>query len=139
RRELSRIQRGAGPDGSPREKFLQDIVVSRAYARLVFGEAPVLGKLLEDSGGDQYRIIGVVDPFYNPYGWPIHEYAVFFANASRSYEGGAAFLARTEPGRLADVMPRLEAKLLALNGGRNVTLKPLTEIKSQYFSSQWAV
>src|SRR5262249_27853284 len=70
-RALSEARRPTAPDGTPLEKFLQDILVTRAYARLIFGEqASYLGKLLEDTDGDQYRIIGVVDPFYNPYGWP---------------------------------------------------------------------
>lgn len=139
-RELLKMQRATGPDGLPREKFLQDVLITRAYARLLFGEStPVLGKLLEDSDGDQYRIIGVVDPFYNPYGWPIHEYAVFYAVYSRSFDGGASFLVRTEPGRRAEVLPTLEAKLLALNPGRNVTLKPLIEIRNGYFTNQRAV
>ena len=88
-RALADVNREKGPDGNPREKFLQDVLITRAYARLLFGESPsYLGKLLEDTEGDQYRIIGVVDPFYNPYGWPIHDYAVFYAVYSRSFEGG---------------------------------------------------
>ena len=75
-RALFNAQRAAGPDGTPREKFQQDIVLTKAYATLLFGDTPALGKLLEDSDGDLYRIIGVIDPFYNPYGWPIHNYAV---------------------------------------------------------------
>src|SRR5262245_36773021 len=139
-RALSDVNREKGPDGTPREKFLQDILITRAYARLVFGESPsYLGKLLEDSDGDQYRIVGVVDPFYNPYGWPIHDYGVFYAVYSSSFEGGVTFLVRTEPGRRAEVMKSLDAKLLAVNGGRNLTLRPLVEIKSGYFSTQRAV
>src|SRR5262249_38188647 len=132
--------RGRGPDGMVREKFLQDILITRAYARLVLGEnTPALGKLLEDSDGDQYRIIVVVDPFYNPYGWPIHDYGVFYSLYSDSFEGCVTFLVRTEPGRRAEVMKSLETKLLAVNGGRNLTLRPLVEIKSGYFSTQRAV
>lgn len=139
-RALSDTKRERDADGLVREKFLQDILITRAYARLVFGEnTPVLGKLLEDSDGDQYRIIGVVDPFYNPYGWPIHDYGVFYAVYSDSFEGGVTFLVRTEPGRRAEVMKSLDARLLAANGGRNLTLRPLVEIKDGYFSTQRAV
>jgi putative ABC transport system permease protein len=132
--------REKSPDGTPRDKFLQDILITRAYGRLVFGESTaLLGKLLEDTDGDQYRIIGVVDPFYNPYGWPIHDYAVFYAVYSRSFDGGVPFLVRTEPGRRSEVMRSLEVKLLAANGGRNVRLRPLIEVKNGYFNSQRAV
>lgn len=138
-RALSNVQREAGPDGTPREKIVQDILITRAYARLMFGEGSVLGKMLEDGDGDGYRIIGVIDPFYNPYGWPIHEYAVLYAIAARSFDGGASFLVRTEPGRCADVLSQIEPKLLAVNGGRNVTTRPLVEVRRAYFSSQSAV
>src|SRR4051812_24445018 len=79
-RELSKGPRERGADNRPKEKFTQDVVITRALGRLAFGEGPVLGKMLEDSDGDLYQVIGTIDNFYNPYGWPIHEYAVFYAN-----------------------------------------------------------
>jgi putative ABC transport system permease protein len=135
-RQLYASPREMGADSRPKEKFAQDVVVSQAYARLVFGEGSPLGKQLEDSDGDLYRIVGTIDSFYNPYGWPIHEYVVFYASYSRSYEGGAAYLVRTEPGRAPSVLKGLEEKLLAANGGRNVRVRSLAEIKRQYFSGQ---
>jgi putative ABC transport system permease protein len=128
-RALGENPRERNPDGTPRDKFLQDILVTRAYARLV----------LEDSDGDQYRIIGVVDAFYNPYAWAIHDYSIFYANYSRGFEGGASFLIRTEPGRRAEVTKALEPKLLAVNAGRNLIMRPILEIKRGYFANQRAV
>jgi putative ABC transport system permease protein len=135
-RKLFAEQRPVGTDGRPTEKFLQEVVVSRAFARLAFGEGPPLGKMLEDTDGDQYRVVGVVEEFYNPYGWPIHEYVVFFANRARSYQGGAGFLLRTEPGQAAAVAKAAEQKLLEVNGGRNIRTRTLEEIKDQYFGPQ---
>ena len=66
--------RERGEDGTPKNKISQDVVISRAFARLAFGEGSPLGKRLEDNDGDQYLVVGVIDRFYNPYGWPIHEY-----------------------------------------------------------------
>ena len=60
---------------------------------------------------DQYRIVGVIDRFYNPYGWPIHEYVIFFPNKSNSQGGGAPFLVRTEPGKMAAVRQQIEKTL----------------------------
>src|SRR5262249_17909160 len=54
----------------------------------------------------------------NPYAWPIHEYSIFYANRSRSYEGGASYLVRVEPGQREATAKALEQKLLAVNGGR---------------------
>jgi putative ABC transport system permease protein len=136
-RALLASQREVGPDGLPRDKFLQDVVMSRAYGKLVFGEKePLLGKLLEDSDGDQYRVIGVIDSFFNPYGWPIHEYVVFFAGYRRAYEFGAPFLVRAEPGQAVALAKVLEDRLLKSNNGRNVTVRTLVEVKQLYFGPQ---
>jgi putative ABC transport system permease protein len=136
-RALLASHREAGPDGLPRDKFLQDVVISRAYGKLVFGDKePLLGKLLEDSDGDQYRVIGVIDSFFNPYGWPIHEYVVFYAGYRRAYEFGAPFLVRAEPGRAVALAKVLEDRLLKSNNGRNVTVRTLVEVKQQYFGPQ---
>lgn len=138
-RDLGNTQREAGPDGRPLQKFQQDVVISRAFARLALGEGSPLGKMLEDSDGDLYRVVGVIDHFYNPYGWPIHEYVAFYPNYSRSFQGGAAYLLRTEPGQRAAVAKASEQKLLAVNGGRNLRVRTLGEIKEQYFGPQTIV
>jgi putative ABC transport system permease protein len=135
-RALFKTQREMGQDGLPKDKFNQDVVISRAFGKLAFGDASPLGKLLEDSDGDMYRVIGLIDDFYNPYGWPIHEYVAFFAARNRSYEGGAPYLVRTEPGRAAELTRALEDKLVAVNGGRNIRVRTLDEVKGQYFGGQ---
>jgi putative ABC transport system permease protein len=134
-RALLTSPREPGSDGRPRDKFLQDAVVTRAFAQLCFGPGDYLGKLLEDSDGDRYQIVGVIDGFYNPYGWPIHEYAVFYANRNRNFEG-TRYLVRAQPGRAAEVARALEAPLLRSDGERNVQIRLLTEVRSQYFGPQ---
>ena len=138
-RQLYAAPRVLGADNRPQEKFAQDVVVSQALAKLAFGDGSALGKSLEDSDGDLYRIIGTIDSFYNPYGWPIHEYVVFYPNAARSYEGGAPYLVRTEPGQAGALLKPIEARLLATNNGRNLRVQALAEIKRQYFSGQQVV
>lgn len=135
-RELGRNQREMGADGLPREKFLQEVIITRAYGKLVLGDEPLLGKQLEDSDGDLYRVVGVINDFYNPYGWPIHEYAVFYPNFARAYEFGAPYLIRTEPGQAAAVAKTVEERLLAVNNGRNLRVQTMDEIKSLYFGPQ---
>jgi putative ABC transport system permease protein len=135
-RALGTTQRAVGADGFPAEKFLQEVVISRAFAKLSFGDVSPLGKMFTDSDTDQYRVVGVIDDFYNPYGWPIHEYVVFYANRQRSFQGGAGYLVRTEPGQAVAVAKAAEEKLLAVNGGRNVRTRTLTEIKTQFFGPQ---
>jgi putative ABC transport system permease protein len=136
-RQLNATQRDAGPDGLPREKFLQEVVISRAYGKLVFGEKePLLGKLLEDSDGDLYRVVGLINDFYNPYGWPIHEYVVFYPSTRRAFEFGAPYMIRSQPGQAAALAKTLEERLLQVNGGRNITVRTMSEVKDQYFGPQ---
>jgi putative ABC transport system permease protein len=136
-RALFASARERDAEGKARERFLQEVVVTRAYAKLAFGEAPsYLGKLLEDSDGDRYQIVGVLDRFYNPYGWPIHEYAIFFANRGRSYEGGATFLVRVEPGQTAAVGRAIEERLARPGEPREVRVRPIAEVRDRYFGPQ---
>jgi hypothetical protein len=99
-RALNNAQRETGRTACPARSSCRTWVVSRAYGKLLFGDkGPLLGKQMEDSDGDLYRIVGVIDSFYNPYGWPIHEYVVFFPSYRRAYEFGAPYLLRAEPGQ----------------------------------------
>jgi putative ABC transport system permease protein len=131
-RQLFAASRPVGADGTPSEKTSQDIIISKAFAALLFPDGKALGRRLEDSDGDQYPIVGVIDRFYNPYGWPIHEYVMFFPSYSRSYQGGTGYLVRVEPGQKAAVLASLEKALVSANGGRSVKVQPVTEIKERY-------
>jgi putative ABC transport system permease protein len=131
-RELFAKSRPVGADGTPLEKVSQDIIISKAFGALLFPDGKALGKRLEDSDGDQYRIVGVIDRFYNPYGWPIHEYVMFFPNTSRNFQGGAGYLVRAEPGKKAAVLASIEKALVAANNGRNIQVQPLTQIKERF-------
>jgi putative ABC transport system permease protein len=128
--------RERGEDGTPKNKITQDVVISRAFARLAFGDGSPLGRRLEDNDGDQYQVVGVIDRFYNPYGWPIHEYAMFYPSSSASYVGGSAYLVRAEPGALGGVRAAAERALLDANGGRNVRVRTLVEIKDGFQATQ---
>lgn len=131
-RALFAANRPVGPDGRPAEKFTQDVIISKAFANLLFKDGKALGKGLEDSDGDQYRVVGVIDRFYNPYGWPIHEYVMFFANYAGSFDFGAPYLVRADPARRADVLASIEKTLLAVNDGRNVRVQSIPEIKENF-------
>jgi putative ABC transport system permease protein len=135
-REVGKTKRERGSDGKPLQKFQQDVVVSRAFAKLAFGDGSPLGKTLEDSDGDLYRVVGVIDHFFNPYGWPIHEYVAFFPSSSSSFQFGTSYLLRAEPGQREAVAKAAEEKLLALNGGRTLRVRTLAEIKKLYFGPQ---
>jgi putative ABC transport system permease protein len=116
-------------DDDPKSKTAT-VIISRGAERLMFGDGSALGRQLLDSG-TAYSIVGVLDPFYNPYGFPIDEYAMFYA--SHSSYGGASFLVRTEPGAMKSVAQEIPKRLVAINDGRNVDIKSIDEMKTQYF------
>lgn len=128
--------RERGADGRPKNKITQDVVISRAFARLALGDGSPLGKRLEDDDGDQYQVVGVIDRFYNPYAWPIHEYVMFFPSSSANYGGGSAYLLRTERGALSRVTASVEKALLDANGGRNVRVQTLLKVKDGFQANQ---
>jgi putative ABC transport system permease protein len=137
-RELGKKNRDRTPDGRVTEAFIQDVLITRAYAELAFKDPAPLGKELEDNDGDRYHVIGVIDRFYNPYGWPIHEYALFYPNHNRSFQGGSGYLVRVEPGKMATVRPQIEKAMLASNAGRNIRVQEISQIK-EGFQSQSAL
>ncbi|MEO8430993.1 MAG: FtsX-like permease family protein [Acidobacteriota bacterium] len=137
-RQLGTLNRERTADGRVVTPISQDVIISRAFAALAFADGKALGKSLEDNDGDRYRVVGVIDHFYNPYGWPIHEYVIFYPNFSAGFQGGSSFLVRVEPGKMASVRQQTEKALLAANSGRNVTVKELMEIKER-FQSQSAL
>ncbi len=129
-RGLGETKRDRTPDGRVITPISQDIVITRAFAELAFGPGDALGKMLEDNDGDHYRVVGVMDRFYNPYGWPIHEYAIFYPSFSSSFQFGSNFLVRVEPGKMASVRPQIEKALLAANSGRNLKIQEIPEVKN---------
>jgi putative ABC transport system permease protein len=131
-RNLLNAARPRDSRGQPIEKISQDIIISKAFAKLLFSDGKALGKRLEDTDGDQYQIIGVIDRFYNPYGWPIHEYVMFFPLTARTVQGGAPYLVRVQPGKMESVAAAVEKRLLATNNGRNVKVRTVTDVKKQF-------
>ena len=120
----------ADPDG---DTF--HVIVSRGLADLLFPDSEPLGQVLQfNPEGNRYPIIGVFDPFYNPYGWPIEEYAVFFAGDATG-SSGTSFLVRAAPGKVDEVFGDLEETLLAVDPGRNFIIRTISEIRSSYHTS----
>jgi putative ABC transport system permease protein len=106
-------------------------VITRGLADLLFPGGGGLGQVLVQDGDDseRYPVVGIIDRFYNPYGWPIHEYALFFA-APVAGAGGTGFLVRTDPGRTEAVAGALERRLVAVADGRNVDLGTIDELRA---------
>jgi putative ABC transport system permease protein len=120
-------------DDDPNSKAPGTAVISRDLEKLLFKGQSAVGKQLLESGGDGVvNVVGVFDPFYNPYGWPIHEYAVFYAgHVSRR---GAQYLVRIKPGMMKQTVPLIEQRMLQTNNGRNIATKSIDEIKDNFFA-----
>jgi putative ABC transport system permease protein len=129
-------ERERDADGRTKSPIVLSVVVSRAFARLAFpGATSFVGKSLWDDDGDLYRIVGVFDAFYNPYGWPIHEYAVFSPQRQASPRG-MPFLVRARPGESEKVAAAVEKTLLAVQPDRAVTVRTVPEVKRRYLGPQ---
>jgi putative ABC transport system permease protein len=119
-------------DDDPNSKAPSTAIISRDLERLVFKGKSAVGKQLIETGDTVVNVVGTFDPFYNPYGWPIHEYAILYAgHVSRR---GAMFLVRVKPGTMKQVVPLLEKRMLQTNNGRNIDMKTISEIKDIYFT-----
>lgn len=113
-----------------------DVVVSRAYAELMFPEGEPLGKTFADSNGAPLRVIGVVGQFYNPYAWDIGEYVVFRPFRQGGYESGFSYLVRAEPGQRDRVAARIEQTILGVDAGRTLRLRTIGDVKAVYHGGQ---
>ncbi len=127
-----RLLRDTDLDDDPNSKAPATVIISRDLEKLMFNGKSAVGRQLLDSGNSISNIVGVFDPFYNPYGWPIHEYAVMFAgHVSRS---GAMYLVRVKPGTMKQIAPLIEKRMLQANNGRNIQMQTIDEIKDRYFT-----
>lgn len=107
--KVSEKPRELGPDGKTREPIVVDAVVTRALGKHLFGDGPLVGKMVEAPNGDQYRIVGVMHRYYAPSGSTIDsEYALFVPGLFHGYRRGAWFVARAEPGQAVTVARRIE-------------------------------
>ncbi len=110
-------------------------VISRALAKKLWGDANPIGRVITDGEGNTPRtVIGVIDEFYNPYSWNIHEYVLF--TPGRAYDsGGSGYLMRVEPGAMKSVVAQLEPRLVQVNPGRVFRLLTIAEVKDGFFAS----
>lgn len=118
---------------------LSPAVISQKLADLIYPQGGALGQEIQDpAGGVAYRVVGIFNPFYNPYGWPIGEYALILPGRTGGFRS-IQYLVRTEPGQAQALIPEIEKTLLQMNNGRNVEIKAIPEIRSVYDSRDQSV
>jgi len=123
----------ADPSASPTSV---NVVVSRAFERLLFPNGGKgLGETFKNSDGDvTYRIVGIIDHFYNPYSWPIGDFVVFVPDHAVGLRGGSSFLVRTS-GPPPQMAGAIEKALLAAENDRVITLNTIAELKDNNFAN----
>lgn len=121
------------PDGPPPTI---DVVVSQAYARLMFPDGGALGGTFPSGSGPLLRVVGIIGEFYNPYAWNIGEYVVFRPFRDGSYAGGFAYMIRTAPQQREHVLAAIEQTLLGVDAGRTLRLRTVGDVKALYQGPQ---
>ena len=107
-----------------------NVILSQALADKLFPDGKALGSLI--MGRDeryQNRIVGILSRMQCS--WPMGDNAessMIFAGHPGSARS-VMYLVRSEPGGRDDLRKTIEATLLRVNGGRNVEIKTMTEVK----------
>jgi putative ABC transport system permease protein len=108
------------------------VLITRDLERLLFKDKSAVGRQIVEMDNSIDNVVGVMDPFYSPYGWPIHTYGLFYAG--HTSRNSSLYLVRVDQGAMKRVAPLIERRLLAINDGRNIEMKTIDEIRDRYFA-----
>jgi putative ABC transport system permease protein len=110
---------------------VQPVVVSRALADQLYPGGGAVGKLIADADESQrFTVVGIVDPFYNPFG-DSSEKIMFLPSRSASFDYGSRYLVRAQ-GNPAPLVSQLEKALLGVEKGRFLRLRTTVENRDEY-------
>lgn len=114
-------------------------VITRAFARDLFGDEPAVGKLMYDGLGDAIRIVGVVERMQGAWlGWDRVDRVILFGEVTMDRSLGYAI--RVEPGLADRLVPQIEAKLQEINRGRVITsVRTLKDYKDKSYADDAAM
>lgn len=122
-------------------------VLTKTVADALFPDGNAIGKTVveaEDDGtssGQPMTVVGVVDRFFNPYGYNpdtwrgVADRAMFIPSRVAGYGFGLRYLVRTQPGEMPRVMDAIEKSLLQADARRIIDFQPTPEKKAKWFSS----
>lgn len=132
------VSRELGPDGKFREPLVFDVVVTRELGEQIFGEGPLVGKIVEEPDGDKGRIIGVLEGYSSPAQTIHHErHAIFWAGSSY-LNWGTWLVVRAESGKATELAPRIN-ELVANFGETDESITPavlISDMRQRYFGPQ---
>ena len=119
----------------------KNVLITKVYADRLFPEGNAVGKQVQGRTPENpHTIVGIIGYMHGFWpGWPYLEHVMIRPNKPGSFNYGVNYLIRVEPGQRENLLASIETKMLALNDGRNVTIRPLSEIKSDTYESERAV
>lgn len=121
----------------PFEQAQGGVLISRGLAEELFpaeGAGSVesaVGRELQGTT-ERSRVIGVFDPFLNPFGGSQDDRAILYPMPTQSFDRGVSYLVRAEPGQAGAVAAGVESALLRIDGGRNLRVRTIPEIRSRF-------
>jgi len=119
------------------------VILSKALADDLFPDGDALGKLIQSSSGERVNpVIGIVAEMQNS--WPGSErlsgrVMLFPGKPGGGGVMGMRYMVRTEPGAVDAVYADLEGVMRDLNPNRVITIRTLTEVKTENFQGQLGV
>jgi putative ABC transport system permease protein len=132
---------GVGHQPDPMTK----VIITKTLADLLFPDGHAVGKSIQQGSPDSpfenpLTVIGVMRDFYNPFGSPtsispVSDRAMFRPARVGGFNSGMAYLIRTEPGAMKQVISDVEKRLTSQNPGRIFEFQTTAEKKARWFSS----
>jgi putative ABC transport system permease protein len=121
------------------------VIITKTVADYLFPDGHAVGKTIQQGSPNStfeepVTVIGVMRDFYNPFGSPtnvspVSDRAMFVPARVGGYGSGMAYLIRSEPGAMKQVINDVEKRLMAANPGRIFEFKTTAEKKARWFSS----
>jgi putative ABC transport system permease protein len=116
-----------------------EVIVSRAFAKKMFGDVSAVGKSLYDGMGRPSPIVGVIEHMHGSWvGWKTIDHIMLFPAIAD--ERFAYYLVRAKPGQRDAMMRVAEQKLGEIDNGRIITkVKSLEAIASASYADDRAM
>jgi len=118
------------------EPLVIPVVVSRALGEQLFGQGPLVGKMLEHKDRT-FRIIGVVRRYFAPsWGWGYDHFALFYASTGQQLHSAAKLIIRAEPGKAKAMARSVDERLSTLYGDAAGSAMLVSQQRDIHFGPQ---
>jgi putative ABC transport system permease protein len=116
-----------------------EVIVSRALAKKLFGDGPVVGKVIYDGLGRPTPVVGVIEHMHGSWvNWKDLDHIMLFPAIAN--ERFAYYLVRAKPGQRDAMMQLAEQKLGEIDNGRIITkVKSLEDIAAVSYADDRAM